>query len=817
MFRTTTLSMSMCVLIVALIAGTTGLLSAPAASGDRIVQPIDETQLVPRGQLRRQARPEFDRGRVNGTRVLYHVSIVFRPSSAQQHALNALLAGQQDPHSPNYHRWLTPEQYGERFGMSPRDLITVSAWLQSKGLTVEETSRGRTEILFTGTVAQIEQAFRTEIHSYQVQGEMHFANATEPSLPAAFADAVLGIRNLDDFRPKPKAHVRTVVPEDISTHFTSSSSGNHFLAPDDFATIYNIRPLYNAGIKGAGQKIAVVGDSAITISDIQTFRKNSNLPANDPQILPVPGTGTATHKASEVEADLDLEWSGGIAPSAHIIYVVAGPTGGGDAFNALRYAVDQNIAPVISNSFGICEASEGLSNAKIVQGWAQQAISQGQTITSASGDSGAADCESSTATTAMHGLAVDVPASVPEVTGIGGTQFDEGTDPSVYWNVTNNASNGSALAYIPETVWNDTNNAQNTKHELSSGGGGKSQSTFFTKPPWQTALTPADGRRDVPDISLNASPFHDGYLICSPPPPKSTDPHPCTNGFRNSGGFLDVVGGTSAGAPAFAGILALINQATNSAGQGNANSILYNLAASTPTAFHDTKNGNNIVPCTQGTTGCPASAPFQYGFSAISGYDLASGLGSVDANVLVTNWPGFAPVPNFFLSANPDPITITSVGASGKSTITVDPSNGFTGTVDLTCTPPTSASSGVGCTISPASVTVTASSATATVTVTTTAPQAVSSESAWVKFGWTSTLFFAGVLILAMPSRRFKPRLLFFGVLVLLAAGAACGGSGSSNTPQPKNPGTPKGSYTITVTGTSGSLSNQANVSVTVQ
>jgi hypothetical protein len=449
-----------------------------------------------------------------------------------------------------------------------------------------------------------------------------------------------------------------------------------------------------------------------------------------------------------------------------------------------------------------------------VRGWATRAISQGQTITSASGDAGAADCESSTASEATHGLAVDIPAAIPEVTGVGGTRFNEGSTPSSFWSATNDASNGSALVYIPETAWNDTNDSQNTDHELSSGGGGKS--TIFDKPSWQTALTPADTKRDVPDISLNASPFHDGYLICSPPA-KSTDPHPCTNGFRDSASSLDVVGGTSAGSPAFAGILALINQATNSsAGQGNANSILYSLAASHPSAFHDTKAGNNIVPCTQGTTGCPSSMPFQYGFTATAAYDLASGLGSVDANVLVTNWPGFTPVPNFFLSANPDPVTIASVGASGTSTITVDASNGFTGTVDLSCTPPASASSGIGCTISPAAVDVTGTNPNATVTITTTAPHAVVTQTAWIGLVSAATLLFGGTVALAMPARRRSERLLGWGVLVLLVGSIACGGS-SSTAPQPKNPGTPAGTYAVTVTGTSGSLSNQASIMVTVK
>jgi subtilase family serine protease len=808
MFRTSTVLRCMCVPIVALLVGTTGVSSAPAVSHDRIVHPIDETQLVAlRGHVRRQARSEFDVGRVNGTSILHRVAMVFRPSPEQQQALETLLAEQQDPHSPNYHQWLTPEQYGERFGMSPGDLAKVSAWLQSKGFNVEGASRGRTEIFFTGTVARVEQDFHTEIHQYHVNGEMHFANATEPSLPAAFGNAILGIRNLDDFRPRARSRLREVARSGISPHYTNSV-GMHFLAPQDFATIYHVTPLYNQGINGSGQKIAVVGDSAITLNDIAAFRTASALAQNTPQVVTVPGTGTATHNSAEGEADLDVEWSGAVAPGAHIIYVVAGPTASGGAFDALHYAVNNPdvVGTIISNSFGACEADEKKNNALVLQGWAQQANTEGQTITSASGDAGSADCDGDAPTTpakASKGISVDVPAAIPEVTGVGGSEFfgdNSSVTDTQYWSGTNSSGGGSAKQPIPEQVWNDTL----ARGTLAAGGGGKS--TFFSRPPFQDVVQTVVGTaRGVPDVSLNASPDHDGYLTCTL--------GSCTKGTFANNSKVVVVGGTSAGAPAFAGILALINQATNSS-QGNANTTLY--LASTQGSFHDITTGDNKVPCNPGTPSCPTSSPFEYACcSAGPGYDLASGWGSVDADALVTSWPGFTPLPNFSLGANPDPMTISSAGASGTSAITINPTNGFTGTVNLSCTPPASATSEVGCSISPSSVMVTTSSATATVTVTTAAPHAVASQIVSPGFGLGATLFTAGMVVLAIPSGRSR-RLLSFGVLVLLAVGAACGGS-SSTPPQPKDPGTPAGSYLITVTGTSGSLSNQENVTVTVK
>src|SRR5262249_24934535 len=178
------------------------------------------------------------------------------------------LKDQQDPSSRNYQLWLTPEEFADRFGLSADDINKVTSWLQSHGFKIEEIARSRTWIAFSGTAEQVHSAFQTEIHHYVVDGVRHYAPASEPSVPSALAGVVLGFRALDDFRLKPRLKT-------TRASFTSSLSGNHFLTPDDVWTIYDIRNLYNTGIDGTGQTIAVMGQTDILLSDIQTFRTNS--------------------------------------------------------------------------------------------------------------------------------------------------------------------------------------------------------------------------------------------------------------------------------------------------------------------------------------------------------------------------------------------------------------------------------------------------------------------------------------------------------------------------------------------------------------
>jgi subtilase family serine protease len=781
------------------------LCGAQGPNPARIQQPVDTTQLVRlAGSVHPLAKPDLMQGRLNGNTIIHGVSLIFKRSPVQQRALQKLLSAQQDPRSPRYHKWLTPEQFADRFGLASSDVAQVKNWLESEGFVVDSIARGRTQISFTGSVARIESVFKTEIDTFLVNGKKHFANANELLIPAALEGVISGVRNLDDFRPKPRRMVRHKLPG--SPHFTSSISGDHFLAPEDFATIYDVTAFYSAGFDGTGEKIAVVGDSDVSMSNIETFRSLAGLSKNDPTKVLVPNTGSATVPSADeqIEAYLDLEWSGAVAKNASILYVFVGNNPNYSVWDALQYAVDHDTAPVISISFGYCEPGLGSANALIIQGWAQQANAQGQTISAASGDSGAADCDYRVSV-ATQGLAVDIPAAIPEVTGVGGSEFTgdpANTGNTQYWSGTNDSVYGSALSYIPEVVWNDTSESIANGGGLAAGGGGAS--IYFSKPSWQTGTgVPNDGRRDVPDISLNASPFHDPYLICDGSDENGIQS--CTNGFRDSQNYLDVVGGTSAGAPTFAGILALINQATSSNGLGNVNATLYTLAGSVPSAFHDTTSGDNKVPCVQGSKDCPNGGTI--GYSAGTAYDQASGLGSLDVYNLATNWPGYSNSPNYSVGANPPILTISSSGQTGTSTITVRGTGEFSGVVSLSCAISPSTAK-MGCSLSPSSVSLdpTSTSATATLSITTAAPSVRAGDFARLE-GSFGVIACVALLGLSTRSRHPKPwvSLCLVAVLVL---GTGCGG---------KSGGTPKGSYTINVTAKSGSLTHTTTVSVNVQ
>jgi hypothetical protein len=584
------------------------------------------------GNRRPIFRPENDLGPAPDSLRLENITLTFKPTAEQQADLAALLEQQQDKSSPNYHRWLTPEQYADNFGLSAPDVAQVSAWLQSQGFTVTQTAHSRLWVSFSGTAAQVRSAFQTEIHNYALEGKTYYGPASEPAVPAVLADVVQGFTALDNYGPKPHSVFRQV---DAGTNpeFTSYISGNTFVAPADFAIIYDVNALYHLAtpIDGTGQSIAVMGQTDLYNggSDIAAFRSASGLPASTPTVKLVPGvTDPGVVNGDIGEASLDVEWSGAVAPKATIYFVNGGSAG---VFTqALKYAVDNNLAPVISISYGQCEQEWVPSDRNSVEFFASEASGQGQAIVVAAGDSGAADCDNNTTgttvvTTATQGYAVDFPASSPLVTAMGGAEFNEGT--GTYWLPAPNSGgldvSPSALSYIPEMVWNDTSSTLG----LAAGGGGAS--IYYSKPGWQVGVTINDNARDVPDLSLNASNQHDGYLTCIQ--------GNCVNGFRYTDNTLTVSGGTSAAAPTFAAIVALIDQYTKT-NQVNINSELYTLAASAPAAFHDITTGNNIVPCAEGSTDCPPSAPFQIGYNAGVGYDLASGLGSVDAYNLAVAW-----------------------------------------------------------------------------------------------------------------------------------------------------------------------------------
>ena len=750
-----------------------------AAVVDRIQAPVDDRvrSVVP-GHVP-ELRSALDQGTVDGSMPLPRITLFFNRTPAQQAELEALLQQQQDPSSPNYHRWLTQEEFAARFGVSEADMAKTAQWLQGQGFTIVERPLVRGYIAFSGTAAQVRAAFGTELHHYAVKGVSHFANSTDPSLPRALADVTLAIRGLHDFRPRAR-RIRDPRPK-----FTSSISGNHFITPDDFATLYHLKPLYDQGIDGSGQWVGVMGQTDIPLTDIATFRNLSGLPANPPVVKTIPNAVGGVSSSDITEADLDVEWAGAVARKATVVYVNAGTSPNLSAFDSLAYAINNMITvgnttqfvPVLSISYGGCEASWTASDINNFTALFQQANAQGQTVVGPGGDSGAADCESVTATSATQGFAVDFPASSAFVTGIGGTMLNEGNNAAQYWASANNSFGGSLLSYVPETVWNETtaNGGQ-----IAAGGGGKSTMLINgnpnTKPAWQNALTPSDGLRDVPDISLAGGFLHDGFLICA----SDQSPADCTSGFRRSDTTLDAIGGTSAGVPTFAGMVVLLNQKMG-APPGNVNPMLYTLAANSTDAFHDITTGDNIVPCMPGSTDCPGSAPFQFGFTAVAGYDQASGLGTVDAYNLISelssNTTSTPAAPDFMIGAAGSTTLNVTHGTSGMFTVTITPMNGFSGNVTFSCIVPVSLA-GVTCT-PPGPVS--SGNATFTINASSTAKLMTPGPSRSVlASNWGGGILIAGLLLGAGERKKkgaLGTTLLVGGLfLVLLVSLAGCGG-----------------------------------------
>ena len=652
-----------------------------------------------------------DIGAVPSTMKLQGMSLVFSRTPAQQADLTNLIAAQQNPTSPLYHQWLTPDQFAARFGVAESDIAAVESWLQSQGFSIDSVSRSRNAIFFSGSAGLVATAFGAPLHYFRSAAignqpaVTHFAPSTDLSIPAALSSSVLAINNLSSFRPHPQLVVAN--PRAVQPQFTSSTTGNHFLTPGDISTIYDITPAYNSGFTGANQSIAIVGQSAVALSDIANFQTAVGIPAKAPIPVLVPNSGTATIvSGDESESDLDLEYSSTIAKGAQVYFVYTGSSTNYNAFDSLQYAVDQRLAPVISSSYGACETSLGQTNFNALEAILQQAATQGQTVVSAAGDNGSTDCHANTTLTTaqQNALAVDYPASSQYVTGMGGTEYsatDVASGNSTYFTAAPTSDVvSSAKSYIPEMVWNDDAAllAAGSTTPLSAGGGGVS---IYTKQPtWQsgtiggvafpTSLSActingvATQCRMVPDVSMTASPVNAPFAYCtsdtsswytSTTPGVPSQVASCNSGLRDATSKnLTLAGGTSFVAPIFAGLVAIINQSQNSTGQGVINPILYNLAASSAysTAFHDITNGGN--QCLAGATYCGTGAQTT-SYAATTGYDPASGLGSIDFDNLLKAWPNFA-------TASAVPSTTTTLAAA-----TTTPAASATDAITITVAP----------------------------------------------------------------------------------------------------------------------------------
>ena len=734
-----------------------------AAGPDRITDPIVSGQ-VSSGQLVRlaagvpmRAQPQYDQGPVDRSFQLSYMTLQTVPSASQQRALNKLLAEQQDRSSPLYHKWLTPEQFADRFALSLNDVQKLTAWLQAQGFTVLKVAPSRNLIAFSGTAAQAEAAFQIQIHKFDVGGEKHFSNTTPASIPSALSGIVAVVGGLNNFRPKPHYQRR-------SPNYTFPIPGSNpqayapYIAPGDIAKIYDINVLYTAGTTGAKEKLAVVGQTDVYLADLNYFRSGFGLsqisasdcatnsdgvivePCDDPlfqYVLNGSDVGVDPVGDDLPESDIDLEWSGATARDAQIVFVNSGGTANG-VWDAWHLAVTEDLAPVITMSYGICELGEiGAFSAD--EGYLQEANAQGITFMNSSGDSGAAACDANPPTTtstyyppppylpAQFGLSVNYPASSPEVTGVGGTMIpiadlaDSGL-PGQYWSETTNSDGSSVVCSssgpcIPEIGWNDDQefgnycaaNPGDTANcdtvyvtgqiipitgpqifqedwWIGSGTGGPSNCIAingsgectggFTQPTWQASLSipgQTTAVRFTPDISLLSSADFPGYIMCTPQnelPGGTSTQSSCypggAAGISNAIPLGSVFGGTSFASPIFAGMVTLLNQyliGANSTGLGNINAELYSLAATAPTGFHqvtgaDPQNygpGSNIVydcaggepsnqpaalqcPGAVGTTG--TMGYLAANADSTTGYNLVTGLGSVDVYNLAKNWGG---------------------------------------------------------------------------------------------------------------------------------------------------------------------------------
>jgi len=689
------------------------------------------------GTLHPLAQSRFDSGRMPGNTALHGISLVFSRSAAQQADLDALIAAQQDHNSPLYHQWLSPDQFAARFGMAQSDLDKVQTWLEQQGFSIDSVARSRNMIRFSGTAGQVEQAFSTQMHFYTVAGEKHFAPSTELSLPSALSPVVTAVRNLDDFRPRPMiqhSRIRQANPA-----FTSSISGSVFFTPGDIKLAYGVNTLISAGNTGAGQSIAIVGQSSIVTSDIENFQNADALTVKDPTLVLVPGSGTPqVYSGDEGESDLDLEWSGAMAPGAQIYFVYTGNSTNYGVFDSIAYAVDEKIGNIISVSYGSCEGGSSASSLLALDAVLQQATTQGQTVVAASGDAGSSSCYvSPTATSPVlatqEALSVSFPASSQYVTGVGGTEITSANDTagSTYWQAKGSSDEiTSLLQYIPEVAWNDDVTAVNAGATSLSATGGGVSTLYTAQPSWQSSYFTATGEtnpnskaRLVPDVALYSSPDLPGYLFCTS---DSSDwvngqTASCSSGFRDSStNDLTVAGGTSFATPIFAGMVAVLNQTKGYvSGQGLLNTELYSLASNSTTyaaSFNDVTTGNNECPSSLGSSYCSTASSASYVTS--TGYDPVTGLGSVNLSNLVTAWPAST---STLIGTTTTLSAASSTPASGASdviTVTVAPTSGSTtptGTVTLSIDGCGSSYGATGCT--PQSLTL-GSSGTATYTAT---------------------------------------------------------------------------------------------------
>jgi len=757
----------------------------------RIVDRVDPTRLVRLyGNTHPSARTEFDRGLVDVQKRLDRMILVLTRSVEQDAALAAFNERQYDPTSPDFHHWLHAEEFGQLYGPSDFDIAQVTNWLQNQGFQVNAVGKGKVWIDFSGTVGQVQDTFHLEMHKYFVAGKEHIANDRDPQIPAALAPVIAGISSLHDFFPRHFSHPGAYVKRDLKTGkyteletlpplpsfgegqiatfkpnvngpsgiqpefgYVDPNTGylREMLSPYDVATIYNILPLWNQStpINGKGVKVAIIGLSDVQTSDFNTFRSSFGLPA---------GALTTLHSGadpgltdSQGENTEDVEMVSSTAPGAHVIMVADVSNATTDGLETgINYVIDNEIAPILTMSYGACELTLGTAENSLYNSTFQQAATQGISSFVAAGDSGATVCTPQNGTPPYGdsmGLAVSGMASTPYVTAVGGTDVQwyltGSTHPYTdYWNTTADAHGATAKGYMPEMAWNDTcsnplllnvytayTNVEDLCNaalsgspglvEMAAGSGGVSRCTTptgttpsscsggYAKPSWQAGVTgiPADGKRDLPDVSMFAAYGYQSstgvpgsaLLVCQ----ASSSPETSCDYSNPNYIVFQENGGTSAASPLTAGIMALVVQKVGSK-QGLANPVFYNLAAKqnysacnsntiiagNACVFNDVTSGSNASVCYTGSPDCVTKtagdqAGVVSGYNAGKGYDLATGLGTFNVANLVNAWPTGSSAPAVTFSPTSVAFPATLVGTTSAAQV-ITLKNSGTATLSLT-------------------------------------------------------------------------------------------------------------------------------------
>lgn len=579
---------------------------------DRLTSPIVASQRTVTNPVHPLATRQNDLGRIGGNQVFHRMVLILQRSSAQESALQQLLAEQQDPTSPLYHQWLTPAQFGQRFGVSDNDLAKITGWLQAQGFTVEKPTNGRQFLFFTGTSAQVETAFQTEMHHYGVGGKTFIANAKPASIPTALAPDVKGVASLTSMgntTRKPQYHMAANPKMQIG--------GGALTGPADLAAIYDAAPLQKNQIEGQGQSIALLEESNIDVQDVTDFRTVTGLPAaNVNVIVNGPDPGPLMSDGEETEAIADVEYAGSLAPDATLNVIVTASTDLDQGIDySTIYAVDYDVSPITSLSYGGCEALDfatgQVGTVELYNYAYEQGAAEGISHFVSAGDYGGSGCNYLGSYGISPGYGVNDIGESQWNVSVGGTEFIM-PNPDTYFPPANKYL---ATGYIPESTWNDYENP-NDGRPLAGGGG---ISLLTPKPGWQAGPgVPADGQRDLPDVALLAG-DNLAYMVCQRD----------VGGDCSMGQAIGLIG-TSLASPSWASIQALVNQKnTLMNGAGNPNPTYYQLAAGKSSPFHDITVGDTKVPNVDGAL---------VGYQATTGYDLATGLGSVDVNALATGW-----------------------------------------------------------------------------------------------------------------------------------------------------------------------------------